>query len=343
MKKLLILMMTALVLCGCTNGTQVAENPQDPDFTEIETVEVEVSDFVETEETNTPEETKQTEGEKNETITTQPQEKPTEEKPAPKPAEKSEPTKKPTTTQAPAKTPAKKPQPAKPQNQEKLAQTDSDKISDAPFVTVDLSGKIICIDAGHGSFSQSNNEKIAPNSDTTKPGHTKGTVGAVTTEDAVALAVANKLKVKLEENGATVLMTRADENATMSNIQRAEYANSNNAQIVVKLHADGTKEGGSGMTMLVPGNRYIKDTAMLDNSKKLGKAILKYAVNETGAANRGTYTDNLMSGFNWSKVPVVLFEMGFMTNKDDEAKLNDAEYQNKIAEGILKGIMEYYR
>jgi len=333
MKKLLILMMTTLILCGCTNNTQIVENPQDADFTEIETVEVEVSDFVE--ETQTPVDTTVTEVEKAPTPTTQQPQKPAEEKPADQ--------KVPQTPNQPANKPAKKPQSVKPKEQEKLAQTDEDKISDTPFAVVDLSGKVICIDAGHGAFSQSIDEKIAPDSDTKKPGHTKGTAGTITTEDAVTLAVANVLKTKLEENGATVLMTRTDENATMSNIQRAEYANSNNASIVIKLHADGTKEGGSGMTMLVPGNKYIKDSAMLNNSKKLGRAILKYAVNETGAANRGTYTDNLMSGFNWSKVPVVLFEMGFMTNKDDEAKLNNTDYQNKIAQGILKGIMEYYR
>lgn len=47
-----------------------------------------------------------------------------------------------------------------------------------------------------------------------------------------------------------------------------------------------------------------------------------------------------MTGFNWSKVPVVLVEMGFMSNPTEDKLLNDDSYQNKLAQGLSDGIMK---
>ena len=49
-----------------------------------------------------------------------------------------------------------------------------------------------------------------------------------------------------------------------------------------------------------------------------------------------------MTGLNWTKVPAVLFEMGFITNPAEENKLSSEEYQLNIAKGILDGIIEYF-
>lgn len=230
----------------------------------------------------------------------------------------------------------------KPAKENNTVVSESENKQSLPATTVDLSDKIICIDPGHGLFSESKTENIAPNSSIEKAAYKEGTKGQSSVEDTITLAVANKLKQKLEALGATVIMTRTDEYSTMSNIERAKFANTNKANISIKLHADGTQEGGSGMTMLIPSSKYISDNQMLSDSKRLGNAVLKNAVAQTGARNRGTYTNSQMTGFNWSEVPVILFEMGFMTNPKDEAKLNDSEYQDKIAEGIKLGITEYF-
>lgn len=55
--------------------------------------------------------------------------------------------------------------------------------------------------------------------------------------------------------------------------------------------------------------------------------------------NRGVERDDL-TGFNWSKVPVVLIEMGFMSNKKEDQLLSDSNYQEKLAEGLCNGILE---
>lgn len=328
MKRTLVILLTAVIaLSGCskTKNEQAKESPSpSPTFEEVQKIEMEVKDY---------------------------------EAPSATPAQATVPAASPDsqTSGSPSASPGNTsaasaaPSSEKPAgNSDSSANTANDTSGNntsaaAQPETVDLTGKIICIDPGHGSFTESKTEKIAPNSSTKKAAYKAGTKGRNSVEDTVNLAVGQLLKDKLTALGATVIMTRTDENSTMSNIERAQFANTNKADISVKLHADGTQEGGSGMTMLVPGSGYIKDKQMLADSKRLGKAILKNAVAQTGARNRGTYTNSGMTGFNWSEVPVVLFEMGFMTNRKDEEKLNNPEYQNKIAEGIKLGIIEYFK
>ena len=313
---LLILTAAALALTGCAKpkNNQEEESPSpSPTFEEVQKIEMEVKDYVAPSATPT----------QTASPTTAPDSQPTASSDAPSSAS---------------------PSADKSQSNAVSNTTPSDNTTTpAQADTVDLTGKIICIDPGHGAFTEYKTEKIAPNSSTKKAAYKAGTKGRNSIEDTVTLAVGQLLKEKLTSLGATVIMTRTDENSTMSNVERAQFANTNKADISIKLHADGTQEGGSGMTMLIPGSGYIKDKQMLADSKRLGKAILRNAVAQTGARNRGTYTNSGMTGFNWSEVPVVLFEMGFMTNRNDEKKLNDPEYQNKIAEGIKLGIIEYFK
>lgn len=49
-----------------------------------------------------------------------------------------------------------------------------------------------------------------------------------------------------------------------------------------------------------------------------------------------------MTGLNWSEVPVMILEMGFMTNEQDDRNMEDADYRNKMVEGIVRGVEQYY-
>ena len=63
---------------------------------------------------------------------------------------------------------------------------------------------------------------------------------------------------------------------------------------------------------------------------------------ETGAGNRGIIVRNDLTGTNWSKIPVTLIEMGFMSNKNEDIKMQEKAYQQKLAAGMAKGIDSYY-
>ena len=61
-------------------------------------------------------------------------------------------------------------------------------------------------------------------------------------------------------------------------------------------------------------------------------------VKNTGAKNRGVTRTDSMSGINWSKVPVTIIEMGFLSNEKEDKLLASSEYQKKIVQGMVNGI-----
>ncbi len=206
-----------------------------------------------------------------------------------------------------------------------------------------LSGKVIVVDAGHGISSYNKKEAIAPNSSERKSAFVSGTQGANQTEEELNLTVALKLQTALENLGAEVHMTRKEHNCDMSNIDRATLANELNADISVKLHADGNNSSSMhGVSVLVPGDKYIDDDALIAMSRSAGEYILEAFVESTGAENRGMTVRNDMTGFNWSEVPVVLVEMGFMTNPEEDKLMETEEYQNKMVQGIVLGLEQYF-
>ena len=49
-----------------------------------------------------------------------------------------------------------------------------------------------------------------------------------------------------------------------------------------------------------------------------------------------------MTGINWSQIPVVILEMGFMTNQQDDTNMSDATYRELMVDGIVDVINAYY-
>ena len=66
-------------------------------------------------------------------------------------------------------------------------------------------------------------------------------------------------------------------------------------------------------------------------------------VKNTGAKNRGVTRTDSMSGINWSKVPVTIIEMGFLSNEKEDRLLASSEYQKKMVQGMINGINEYFK
>ena len=48
-----------------------------------------------------------------------------------------------------------------------------------------------------------------------------------------------------------------------------------------------------------------------------------------------------MTGFNWADVPVILPEIGFMTNPDEDRRLATPAYQDKIVQGLTRAILAF--
>jgi len=209
-----------------------------------------------------------------------------------------------------------------------------------------LEGLTICIDAGHGKTTKSNNKKepIAPGSKIMKAATASGTSGVYTkiSEESLNLTVSMKLKKALSEQGAKIIMIRETSKCDLTNVERTKLWNSSGADLTIRIHANGINDSKvSGVLMMIPGDKYIKDKEILENSARAGQYILDGVLKNTKAKSRGTIKSTELTGFNWSEIPVLLLEMGFMTNPQEDKLLNSDAYQNKIVLGIVEGLEKY--
>jgi N-acetylmuramoyl-L-alanine amidase len=200
--------------------------------------------------------------------------------------------------------------------------------------------KIVVLDPGHGNRSNLEKEAIYPGDKELKIKDGGGAEGinSKTPEYVIAMGITVKLKGLLENKGYTVIMTKTTPQESPGNIERAEVGNKNNADLAIRIHADSSESSNiSGASMLVPAPiGYAKDISEI--SRKYGQVVLESLIDEVGMKNKGVVERNDLTGFNWSKVPVILVETGFLSNPQEDKLLNTEEYQNKIAKGLFDGI-----
>ena len=203
---------------------------------------------------------------------------------------------------------------------------------------------VVCLDPGHQTKGNPALEEIAPNSDKKKAKVTTGTRGVVTKkyESELMLEIALKLKTSLESKGYKVIMTRTKNDVDISNKERAIFANDNKADVYIRLHADGSEnKNAAGASVLTssPKNKYT--TKVQKESEKFSKILLEEYVKATGAKNRGLIYRDDLTGTNWTTVPNTLIELGFMSNAEEDKKLSEKDYQDKIVKGLVNGIERY--
>lgn len=206
---------------------------------------------------------------------------------------------------------------------------------------------VVAIDPGHqGNWvDMSEQEPNGPGSSEMKAKATTGTQGAYSgkAEYELNLEVSLLLRDELETRGYEVILTREDHDTAISNSERALKAYEEGGDIYVRIHANGADDSSvSGALAMVPSadNPYVGELAA--DSYLLADCILKGYCEAAEFESLGIqYYDN-MSGINWSKLPVMILEMGFMTNESDDLRMADEAVQVKMAEGIADGIDEYF-
>lgn len=216
----------------------------------------------------------------------------------------------------------------------------------APDAASDTS-YIVAIDPGHQGWNvdMSDLEPMGPGSSEMKAKASTGTSGTYSglPEFELNLTIAKKLRDILTERGYRIVLTREDNDTAISNSERAQLATEQNADIYVRIHANGEDSHTlSGALTMVPSpsNPYVGYLA--EDSYRLGECLLNSYCAATGFSNMGVqYYDN-MTGINWSTVPVTIIEMGFMTHEYDDLKMADPQFQDIMAAGIADGIDTYF-
>lgn len=211
-------------------------------------------------------------------------------------------------------------------------------------------------------------------------GEDPGAVGRRGTyEKTVTLSIAKRLKAKIdaEPNMRSVLTRDSDFFVPLG--QRVQKARRVNADLFISVHADAfikptargssvfaLSENGASSTAarwlaqkenaadLIGGvNIGVKDpylartlldlsqTATINDSLKVGKSVL----GELGGINTLHKAEVEQAGFAVLKapdIPSILIETAFISNPEEEARLADEDYQDKMAEAILRGIKRYF-
>ena len=200
-----------------------------------------------------------------------------------------------------------------------------------PTVTLPVTNKVIVVDAGHGVPDEG-----AESSNGTSEAETN-------------LNIALKLQTLLEQSGATVILTRSDENAIydidsktlkqkkISDLKnRVKVGNESSADIFVSIHLN-----------KIPQQQYYGWQTFYKSSDeksiKLAKSI-QNSLNESIQKENDRVAMKLDTIYIIKNVeiPITIVECGFLSNPEEEKNLLNDEYQNRLAWGIYSGIIDYF-
>ena len=236
------------------------------------------------------------------------------------------------TTAAPTATPSPTPSPTPvpteaPAPTEAPTPTPMELKSNAP----NLKGIKVVIDPGHQMTTDYRKEQYKKGATTGKARATSGAVGVVTgqKEYELTLDTALMLKEYLEKCGATVILTRTENDVNISNKQRAAIAVKNKPTLFIRLHADSlSNKTVKGVRVYIPRLGKLNKAA---NGNKLGKLVAKAA----GTTFRGTKATNQYTGLNFaSSVRSYQIVLGYLSNEEDDKRLADPNNRYEMCAAI---------
>lgn len=203
---------------------------------------------------------------------------------------------------------------------------------------------VIAINAGHQLKADTGTEPIGPGADETKIKVSWGATGVAsgTPEYKLNLEVAKKLRDELNARGYEVYMIRDSSDVSITDAERAKLANEN-AEIVIHIHSNADDRPEiKGIMAFYPSDKNPYVSKLSAECRNLGNAILSCMELATSAKNWGTIAHDKLTHLNWTEIPSIHLEIGYLTNKDEDLLLQTEEYQNTIVAGIAEGIELYF-
>jgi N-acetylmuramoyl-L-alanine amidase len=204
---------------------------------------------------------------------------------------------------------------------------------------------VVVVDPGHDLRANAETEPIGPGSSTRKIKDGGGTRGVVSGlgEAELNLRVGLQLARMLERAGVKVVLTRTrTAGASIGNVARARIANRAGAGLFLRIHADGSTDPGvRGTHTLYPARRRGWTDDVYAESRRAARVVQRDLRTALGFPDRGLQERSDYTGFNWADVPVILVEMGFMTNPTDDRLLATRAYQRRAALGLCRGSLRF--
>lgn len=195
----------------------------------------------------------------------------------------------------------------------------------ATVKNLNLIGKVIVLDAGHG-------------------GKDDGAVNSKIIERDLNLVLVKKLEKELVSQGATVYLTREDENDLSTTTvnrkrndlyNRAKYIDKISPDMYISLHLNSsTSPSWRGLQIFY--------TSKNEKNKLIAETITNY-LKEKMSNIREIKKDNTYYMYKHISSPGILIEAGFISNPSDNYLLRNEEYQDKLIILISEGIEKYFK
>ena len=195
--------------------------------------------------------------------------------------------------------------------------------------------KIIFLDPGHG-------------------GRDSGAYYYGIAEKDLNLQVSRKLRKRLEELGYTVLTSRDSDVDVDFVTERSRMVNKTNADFFISIHFNATGNDTT-LNLGIQTYSYKEDAGYpskinqywhnnpdrISESNRLAADLHSSLLTETGARDAGLLQATFAVLRETAK-PAVLLELGYMDNSEENQRIRSDQYQDKLVEGIIKGIQKYY-
>lgn len=188
---------------------------------------------------------------------------------------------------------------------------------------------VVVIDAGHGGYD---------------PGKV-GITGVL--EKDINLAIACKVRRILEKKGIQVVMTRSTDADLCAEAKsgkksadmrkRVEIMNASGAAVAVSIHQNSFTDTSSHGSQVF---YYEASEAGEQLATFLQKSIKEEITEENHRQAKANKEYYILKKVN---CPVVIVECGFLSNPKEEMLLTEEDYQEKMAQGIVKGILQYLK
>lgn len=181
--------------------------------------------------------------------------------------------------------------------------------------SVNQERQVIVIDPGHG-------------------GRDPGAMGRNNLQEKrVVLDIGRQVAEILEQNGVQAVLSRYNDRE-IDLAPRVQTAERVNADLFVSIHAN-------AISMSRPEVNGI-ETYYYSTGLRLAQTLHRSLLQETGANDRGVRRARFYVLRNTS-MPAVLLEVGFVTGRQDAARLASSSYRTRLAEAIARGILQYVR
>ncbi|MGQ9699517.1 MAG: N-acetylmuramoyl-L-alanine amidase family protein [Candidatus Bipolaricaulaceae bacterium] len=174
---------------------------------------------------------------------------------------------------------------------------------------------VVVIDAGHG-------------------GHDPGAVVSGVQEKDINLTLALLVQEKARGTDLRVVLTRTTD-VYVDLVERVRLAEALGAALYVSIHANYHRDPK------ICGIETWVDTNANSESSRLAESLQRALVLSTGAADRGVHRQTLY--LRHTALPTALVEVGYLSCPTERAKLQDPAYREKIASGIVAGILAFLR